>query len=53
VEFLMAGAAAVQVGTANFFNPTAIPEVIDGLTAWLREKGISDVREIIGAAKIP
>lgn len=52
VEFLMAGAAAVQVGTANFFNPVAIPEVIDGLQAWLREKGISDVREIIGAARV-
>lgn len=52
VEFLMAGAAAVQVGTANFFNPTAIPEVIDGLESWLREKGISDVREIIGAARV-
>jgi dihydroorotate dehydrogenase (NAD+) catalytic subunit len=51
VEFLMAGAAAVQVGTANFFNPVAIPEVIDGLEAWLREQGISDVREIIGAAR--
>jgi dihydroorotate dehydrogenase (NAD+) catalytic subunit len=51
VEFLMAGAAAVQVGTASFFNPTAIPEVIDGLEAWLREKGIADVREIIGVAR--
>jgi dihydroorotate dehydrogenase (NAD+) catalytic subunit len=51
VEFLMAGAAAVQVGTANFFNPMAIPEVIDGLETWLREQGIADVREIIGAAR--
>lgn len=51
VEFLMAGAAAVQVGTANFFNPVAIPEVIDGLEAWLSEHGVADVREIIGAAR--
>ncbi len=51
VEFLMAGAAAVQVGTASFFNPMAIPEVIDGLEAWLAEQGIADVREIIGAAR--
>ena len=51
VEFLLAGATAVQVGTANFFNPTAIPEVIDGLETWLREKGIADVNEIIGAAR--
>jgi dihydroorotate dehydrogenase (NAD+) catalytic subunit len=52
VEFLMAGASAVQVGTASFFNPTAIPEVIDGLTAWLRKERIGDVREIIGAARV-
>ncbi len=51
VEFLMAGATAVQVGTANFFNPTAIPEVIDGLEEWLRCEGIADVREIIGVAR--
>lgn len=51
VEFLMAGATAVQVGTASFFNPMAIPETIDGLEAWLREKRIADVREIIGAAQ--
>jgi dihydroorotate dehydrogenase (NAD+) catalytic subunit len=53
VEFLMAGATAVQVGTANFFNPTAIPEVLDGLEAWLRREGVRDVREIIGAARRP
>jgi dihydroorotate dehydrogenase (NAD+) catalytic subunit len=51
VEFLMAGATAVQVGTANFMNPLAIPQVLDGLEAWLREKQIADVREIIGAAR--
>jgi dihydroorotate dehydrogenase (NAD+) catalytic subunit len=51
VEFLMAGATVVQVGTASFFNPLAIPEVIDGLENWLREQGIADVREIIGAAR--
>jgi dihydroorotate dehydrogenase (NAD+) catalytic subunit len=51
VEFLMAGATAVQVGTANFFNPMAIPQVIEGLETWLREKGVTDVREIIGAAR--
>lgn len=51
LEFLMAGATAVQVGTANFFNPLAIPEIIDGLETWLGEKGIADVNEIIGAAR--
>lgn len=51
VEFLMAGATAVQVGTANFMNPLAIPQILDGLEAWLQEKAIADVREIIGAAR--
>jgi dihydroorotate dehydrogenase (NAD+) catalytic subunit len=51
LEFLMAGATAVQVGTANFFNPMAIPETIAGLERWLAEHGVADVREIIGAAR--
>jgi dihydroorotate dehydrogenase (NAD+) catalytic subunit len=50
VEFLMAGASAVQVGTASFANPRALLDVIDGLEAWLCEHGIDDVREIIGCA---
>ncbi len=52
LEFLMAGATAVQVGTANFFNPMAIPEILDGLETWLRRNEIADVREIIGAARL-
>jgi dihydroorotate dehydrogenase (NAD+) catalytic subunit len=51
VEFLMAGATAVQVGTANFYNPRAIPEVLTGLRDWLAREGISDVREIVGIAR--
>jgi dihydroorotate dehydrogenase (NAD+) catalytic subunit len=50
VEFLMAGASAVQVGTATFANPRALLDVIEGLERWLGEHGISDVGEIIGAA---
>jgi dihydroorotate dehydrogenase (NAD+) catalytic subunit len=49
VEFLMAGASAVQVGTATFLNPRAPLDVIEDLEAFLRRKGIEDVREIIGA----
>jgi len=49
VEFLMAGASAVQVGTATFLNPRAPLDVIEGLEAFLRREGIEDVREIIGA----
>jgi dihydroorotate dehydrogenase (NAD+) catalytic subunit len=50
VEFLMAGATAVQVGTATFANPRALLDVIEGLEAWLTENGVEDVREIIGCA---
>jgi dihydroorotate dehydrogenase (NAD+) catalytic subunit len=50
VEFLMAGATAVQVGTATFANPRAPLDVLEGLERWLLAHGVSDVREIIGAA---
>src|SRR5947209_20145221 len=48
LEFLIAGATAVQVGTANFFNPMACPEIIAGLRDFLAEQQIDDIREIIG-----
>ena len=51
LEFLMAGATAVQVGTANFVNPRACPEIIEGLSGWLVEHNVSDIRQIIGAAQ--
>lgn len=51
VEFLMAGASAVQVGTASFANPRALLDIIEGLDAWLASHGIEDVNAIIGAAQ--
>ena len=51
VEFLLAGATAVQVGTATFANPRAPLDVLEGLTRYLEEEGIKDVRELIGAAR--
>ena len=51
IEFLLAGATAVQVGTATFRNPNAPLEVLDGVERHLRDEGVSDVREIIGAAR--
>jgi len=50
IEFLMAGATAVQVGTATFANPRALLDVIDGLGTWLEDERIADVRDIIGCA---
>ena len=51
VEFLLAGATAVQVGTATFANPRAPLDVLEGLQAYLKEEGSADVRELTGAAK--
>jgi dihydroorotate dehydrogenase (NAD+) catalytic subunit len=51
VEFLMAGATAVQVGTATFANPNALGDVIAGLQRWLEHAGVADVHEIIGCAQ--
>ena len=48
IEFLMAGATAVAVGTANFRNPFTTMEVIEGIEAFMRKNGIKDIHEIIG-----
>ena len=50
IEFLMAGATAVQVGTASFANPRALLDVLEGMTAWLDANGVADVRDIVGCA---
>lgn len=50
VEFIMAGASAVQVGTANFFNPNAMPEIIEGLRKFMRSHGYSSIEEMRGIA---
>jgi dihydroorotate dehydrogenase (NAD+) catalytic subunit len=49
VEFLVAGAAAVAVGTANFIDPTTPLRVIDGIEAYLRRHGMRSVRELTGS----
>jgi len=51
VEFLLAGAAAVQVGTATFRDPRAPIGVIEGIEAYCRERGVTGVRDLVGAAK--
>ena len=50
LEFLMAGASAVQLGTINFVNPHAGVEIIEGIEEFMRQEGISEISEIIGAA---
>jgi len=51
LEFILAGATAVQVGTANFLNPSAAEEIAAGMESWLVENRIGDIRELIGALK--
>ncbi len=51
LEFLMVGASAVAVGTANFVNPYATLEVIDGIAAYMERHGIQDINELIGCVK--
>lgn len=51
VEFMLAGATAVAVGTANFANPRATIDVLEGIERYCVEQGVSDVNELIGALK--
>lgn len=51
LEFLMAGASAIQVGTITFVNPRAAIEIVEGLEVFMRQEGIEDVREIVGGAQ--
>jgi dihydroorotate dehydrogenase (NAD+) catalytic subunit len=48
IEFLLAGASAVQVGTGTFIDPLLPLKVVDGIETFLKSKGFSDVSEIIG-----
>ena len=52
LEFLVVGATAIQVGTANFSNPRTMLEIIEGLETFLNQRGINAVREIIGSLKL-
>ena len=51
LEFILAGASAVAVGTANFANPAATIDVLDGITAYMEKYGVKDINELIGAVK--
>ena len=51
LEFIMAGAAMVAVGTANFNNPAATTDVIDGIAEFMDKNGVKDINELIGCVK--
>ncbi len=52
IEFLMAGATAIQIGTANFLDPAVTVKVRDGINEWLDRHGCASVSEIIGALNV-
>lgn len=51
LEFLLAGASAVAIGTANFNNPYATVETLEGIRAYMKEYGIEDINQLIGAVR--
>ena len=51
MEFILAGATAVAVGTANFHNPCATTDVIDGIADYMKRNQVEDIRELIGAVR--
>jgi dihydroorotate dehydrogenase (NAD+) catalytic subunit len=51
LEFLIAGASMIAVGTANFINPRAPVDILEGIESFMNENKISDIREIIGSLK--
>ena len=51
IEFIMAGATAVAVGTANFHNPYVTAEIIKGIEAYMVENGVEDINDLIGCVK--
>ena len=52
LEFMICGASAFQVGTANFINPEATVEILKGIKDYLKRKNIQDIGEVIGSIKI-
>ncbi|MGB2827838.1 MAG: dihydroorotate dehydrogenase [Dehalococcoidales bacterium] len=51
IEFIMAGASAVQVGTASFANPNAPIDVLEGIEQFMSREGVKDISELVGAAR--
>ena len=52
IEFFLAGASAIQVGTANFIQPSISVDIVDGIAAYLERKHIASVRELVGQLKV-
>ena len=53
IEFLLAGASAVEVGTYNFVDPSVTTQIVDGIEDYMRSHGFMDIQDLIGALQIP
>ena len=53
IEFLLAGASAVEVGTYNFVDPSVTTLIVDGIEDYMRRHGFTDIQDLIGALQIP
>ena len=51
IEFILAGASAISVGTANFHNPYATAEIIQGIEAYMKKYEVEDIKELVGAVR--
>jgi dihydroorotate dehydrogenase (NAD+) catalytic subunit len=51
LQFIMAGASAVEVGTANFTNPSAPLDILEGIEQFMKKEGVEDINELIGAGR--
>ena len=52
VEFMLAGASAIQIGTANFIDPAVTVKVVEGINDYLNRHGYQSVKDIIGALEV-
>ena len=52
IEFIMAGATAIEIGTANFIDPAVTIKVVNGINEWLDNHGVKDVNDIVGCLKV-
>ena len=53
IEFLLAGASAVEVGTYNFVDPSVTTQIVDGIEDYMHRHGFTDIQDLIGALQIP
>jgi dihydroorotate dehydrogenase (NAD+) catalytic subunit len=52
IEFIMAGATAVEIGTVNFRDPRAPLDILDGIRKYLRRENIADINSLVGVAQV-